>query len=313
MSTRVYRQSSEKRRLSGSLERRGSQMGFPTWGGFLFGAPFTGAGAFIILIGTKTVSVNPSSVHAPYWVLTAFGVSFFAAGIFVWTMAWKQFQSNRRRAALLANHAGEPALADFAWNPRGFEPRRWVKAAQGVVGTAGLAVFLSMFNWWAFFNQGPVPVKIITGVFDLILLFVFGYALMIIGRAIKFGNSRIEFARFPYRLTEPIVVRWLTPSGINCPATGTFTLRCVEEWYEASGSGSDRSRTLVHEEQWSGIWEQNVPENFPPGKNVEFDFAPPANLPPTNLSAARPVFWEFEVKLKMPGLDFQEKYLVPVY
>jgi hypothetical protein len=31
------------------------------------------------------------------------------------------------------------------------------------------------------------------------------------------------------------------------------------------------------------------------------------------LSAEKPVFWEFEVKLDLPGLDFQETYLVPIY
>jgi hypothetical protein len=33
----------------------------------------------------------------------------------------------------------------------------------------------------------------------------------------------------------------------------------------------------------------------------------------TNLSAERPVFWELQIVLSMPGLDFTERYLVPVY
>ena len=38
---------------------------------------------------------------------------------------------------------------------------------------------------------------------------------MTFSRAIKFGNSRIEFVRFPYRANDQIVVRWLTPPGIQ--------------------------------------------------------------------------------------------------
>jgi hypothetical protein len=33
----------------------------------------------------------------------------------------------------------------------------------------------------------------------------------------------------------------------------------------------------------------------------------------TRLSADKPLFWELEVKLKLPGLDFSETYLVPIY
>ncbi len=33
----------------------------------------------------------------------------------------------------------------------------------------------------------------------------------------------------------------------------------------------------------------------------------------TQLTANQPVFWELEVKLALPGLDFKETYLIPVY
>jgi hypothetical protein len=40
-------------------------------------------------------------------------------------------------------------------------------------------------------------------------------------------------------------------------------------------------------------------------------------LPPdartTHLDAGKPLFWELEVKLELPGLNFNETYLVPVY
>jgi hypothetical protein len=34
---------------------------------------------------------------------------------------------------------------------------------------------------------------------------------------------------------------------------------------------------------------------------------------PTRLSADRPLFWELEVKLGLPGVAFNETYLVPIY
>jgi hypothetical protein len=231
----------------------------------------------------------------------------------LWSMAWKQFQSNRRRATARARHANEPALEDYNWNPGGFEPPRWSRAAKSVEAVGVFALFLSMFNWWAFFKQGPLIIKIIVSLFDLIFIFGCGQAALRLGRTMKFGGSRIEFVRFPYRLGEPVVIRWLTPSGIDRIRKGAFSLRCIGEWYETSGTGRNRTRTLVHEEKWSGTWSLDQAQEFLPGKTVELNFDPPAGAPPTCLSAAPAFFWEFEVNLSRPGLDFKETYLVPVY
>jgi hypothetical protein len=43
------------------------------------------------------------------------------------------------------------------------------------------------------------------------------------------------------------------------------------------------------------------------------NIVPPSDAQPTHLSTAKPTFWELEVKLDLPGLDFNETYLVPVY
>lgn len=308
-----YTQSTEKRRLSGVIEKRGSQMGLSTVGAFLFGLPFAGFGTFITLIGLKVAPVNPSSVHAPYLVLTICGLVFAVAGLLVWSMGWKQYQTNRRRALALEHHSSEPALEDYEWDPRGFRSHCWTKAAKAVGWLGFLALFLSIFNWWAWGARGPWMVKIIVSLFDLVLVFVGGWTLLTILRAIRFGNSKIEFTHFPYRVNENIVVRWLTPPGINRAKGGTFTLRCVKEWTESTGSGSNRSQSIVHEEQWSGTWSFERQEDFPAGKNVDLEFQPATGLPITSLSGPETVFWEFEVKLSLPGPDFIETYLVPVY
>lgn len=309
----TYTQSNETRRLSGVIEQRGSQTGLPTWGMFLFGLPFIGIGAFVTLIGMKCVQVNPSTVHAPYWVLTAFGLVFTLGGVMLWSMAGKQFQSNRRRALAQEHHLNEPALEDYNWDPRGFRSHCWARAVKTIAGAGFFTLFLSMFNWWAWFAAGPLMVKLIVSLFDLILIFVGWQAVMAVSRAIKFGNSRIDFVRFPYRANDSNIVRWLTPHGISHAAKGTFTLRCVKEWYETSGAGSNRTRNIVHEEQWNGTWSLDQPQEFLPGKNIDLEFQAPADVPITCLSGAPAVFWEFEVALDLPGPDFKETYLVPVY
>jgi hypothetical protein len=308
-----YSETTERRRLSGTIEKRGAQTGLTTAGMFAFGLPFTGVGAFVALMGVKIVPVKASSVHTPYFVLIAFGTVFGIAGLMLWQMAWRQYQSNRRRALALEHHTNEPALEDYDWDPRGFHSHCWTKTAKAIVTAGFFGLFLSIFNWWAWGAGGVLFVKIIVSLFDLILVVACANAVLTFSRAIRFGNSRIEFAHFPYRANEAIVVRWRTPSGIIRANKGAFTLRCVKEFYETTGSGSNRARYIVHEEQWSGAWSFEKPEGFVPGKNIELEFQPAAGLPATCLSGPQTYFWELEVELSLPGPDFEESYLVPVY
>jgi hypothetical protein len=46
---------------------------------------------------------------------------------------------------------------------------------------------------------------------------------------------------------------------------------------------------------------------------VELAYDLPPGAPATRLGAHRPVFWELEVNLDVPGLDFKQNYLVPIY
>ena len=82
---------------------------------------------------------------------------------------------------------------------------------------------------------------------------------------------------------------------------------------ERSGSGQNQNAVLVHEEIWSARWIIEQPRNFPLNEAMDLRYELPADVFPTQLSADKPLFWELEVKLGLPGLDFNETYLVPVY
>lgn len=295
------------------MTQRGSQSALSTSGALLFGLPFIGAGVAITMIGLKVIHVDPKSVHAPYWVLTVCGACFFAAGLMLWSMAVRQFRSNRRRAETSGGGSEAVALADYDWNKRGYQPSRWNKVFKSFGIGVALTVFLSIFNWWAFFSGSPLMVKLIVGFFDLILVVVWGQFILTLARALRFNDSRIDFARFPYSINEPILIRWQAANGISKPVKGSFTLRCLQEWWETTNSGNKRSTYLVKEEIWSGTWQLEPADELLPGKTREFRFEPAADAKATSLSAKKPIYWEFEVKLAMAGPDFVETYLVPVY
>lgn len=308
-----YQESNERRRLSGQLTQRSSQTGLSSVGTALFGLPFVVAGMGIGLIGLKVLPVDPKTVHAPYWVLTAFGSCFLAAGLLLWGMAIRQFRANRRRAALGRSGPEAIALTDYDWDRRGFQPSRAKQLFKTLGFAVGLSVFLSMFNWWAFGMNGPLMVKIIVSIFDLALLALWFQFFLTLARALRFSASRIDFARFPYATNDTILIRWPAPRGMGKPHKGTFTLRCVQEWWERTGSGKNRSTTLIQEELCSGTWELDPKDELPPGKIREFSFPPFPGAQPTSLSSPPAFYWEFEVKLEMSGPDFVESYLVPVY
>lgn len=295
-------------------QQRGSQTGFSVLGAFLFGGVFVAAGIPLALIGLHVIPVDPSSVHSPYWVVFVGGACFAGAGCMVWGMGAKQWRSVRHSRDAMRRYAGSEAHADYAWNPGGFAPPRWGGAVQAVVVAGFMTVFLSMFNWWAWgVSDSPWQVKAVVVMVDLIVVFAWWKAALAVGRCAKFGGSRLVFQHFPYRLNEPVAVRWIAPRGITRADKGSFTFRCVEEYYEERGQGKDRNRWLVHDELCAEVQSFDTPHDFPPGRAVELRFTLPPGARATRLLADRPVYWELKVRLAMAGLDFEESYLVPVY
>lgn len=271
-------------------------------------------GSAITLVGTKTIPVDPNSVHAPYWVLTVVGLVFALAGLVVWGMAWRQLASEKRQRERRSRRPDDLALADYGWDPRGFRPSRWGPPAKALCVAAFLTLFLSIFNWFAFVDGGgPVLLKAVIALFDLVAIWTWCVAGFKLLRTLKFGDSWIEFLKFPYPTDEPVILRWWPAAAISRIDKGSFTLRCMEEWLESRGQGDNRTTVVIHEEIWSGTWFLDTARTFPRQESMELRFELPKDAATTQLSADKTVFWELEVKLDLPGLDFKETYLVPVY
>ncbi|MDD5275392.1 MAG: hypothetical protein PHR16_04855 [Methylovulum sp.] len=300
-------------RLGGSRVQRGYKNSIAAATSlFIFGVPFTGLGTYYAMIGAGYVTVDPSSVHVAYWVLTLVGAIFAFAGLACWGMALRQLLLVRKHRILAATDYGK-AMKDYPWNNQEYVPSRWAPVRNGLVGFIFFAAFTAIMAYLVINKPVPWWLGLVAALLGLIT-FGMGYdAGVKLSRAIKFGPSRIIFDRFPYRLNHPVIIKWEPPKGLTEAHAGSFTLRCVEEHHETTGAGEDSSTSLVHTELWRSSWLLNNRQAFYPGEKVNIRYEPPDGLSGTQLSAERPIFWEFEVKLQMPGPDFYGTYLVPIY
>src|SRR5262249_41248094 len=94
----------------------------------------------------------------------------------------------------------------------------------------------------------------------------------------------------------------------------TLTLRCIQERYITTGTGSDRTSRVVCYELYKDILtlDQQRLANFV-GAEIPLEFRVPADRLPTTLASTPPTYWAIEARGEAPGADYEAYFLVPVY
>jgi hypothetical protein len=274
----------------------------------LFSLPFIGAGIAIAIIAFTDVPGK----NAPEGIIAAVGVIFFAAGMLVFVNGVRSAAVKRRFDRMKGK---DPILADYPWNRTHETDNAFSRGFKGLFGAGFLALFLSPFNWWAFLSdESHVIVVLVTGVFDLILLFILGYCGYLMLRGLKYGTSVLRFETFPFVLGGRLQVRFESPRKIESDQGIEVTLRCVQEAYETRGTGDDRRQQIVCYQIYAD--RQHVKaRDAAAGRATRFalSFPLPEGELETQLSARPARYWELEVKSETPGVDFNATFLVPVY
>jgi hypothetical protein len=94
----------------------------------------------------------------------------------------------------------------------------------------------------------------------------------------------------------------------------TFTLRCIQERIETTGSGRKRTTTEVCYQIWASTFEVEQPGDIAAGHPVPVTFLLPEDAGLSTVLADRPPrYWEIEVAAATPGINYQARFLVPVY
>lgn len=307
-------QKETSKRLKNRNDPVGIHSDFSIKGMFFFGFPFFAVGLFVILIGTEVIAVDPNTVHAPMWVLTTVGAVFLASGLLIWNMGWRHVSLIRRREKLSAKYPNDRAMADYPWERDQYSPLRWRPVRKALGMAVFFVVFASVFNWWAFGSgNSPLFLKLMIGLLDLIVLGVILYCIRTIWHALKFGKTSLKYPYFPIRLGDSVELEIQLPIGLSRAEGATLKLRCIKEFYEISGHGKNRNKRLVHEVLYESVSRLNRTQVEQWPGTLRYSFELPKEAPPTALSSEAPHFWEIELRMDVPGLDLEQRYLLPVY
>jgi hypothetical protein len=175
--------------------------------------------------------------------------------------------------------------------------------------TGFLALFSVPFSWIGFFSPArPLPFAVAAAVMNLAVVGCGWWAVYLMGQRAKYGVAMLRFRRFPFHPGGEVELHLARPMRLAGVAAPEARLRCVQERYETRQSGTSRSRVVVSHEMWSAT----RAAEFRRGEYVwRFDL--PAHVPGTALSERPPRYWELELAIEMPGLDYAGTFLVPVY
>ena len=302
----------QRKRLSGHATR--STGGPNIWlVRIVAGLIFCGIGTVLLLVPRGVIPVDDTKIRSAETVLKVAGGLFGGFGLL--TLVRGLYGGFRRaaRATAMRVHAAEPWVADFAWDPQGI-------ADQGT-GEAAMIFFFAVV-WFAFL----VPVTWLMVwhgmrmVWFLLIFCAAGLAVLGLGcyrlaQRLKYGASWLAYKRFPFFLGETLDVEFTNPRGIGVFNSMTVTLRFIEEVDEACGSRRDPRVETVCYELYGDARQVDRPGEH------NWAFGPMALSFPlpcqpeyrTELSRAMPRYWELQVRADTPGVDFDARFLVPVY
>ncbi len=285
------------------------------WPAILFGTVFLIMGSPILAIGIGWMDYPKSSIHAPLWVISLCGGLFVACGIWLMVHGTKGLHRLWNRSHGQQQLPDKPWLWDYPWQATGIIDHTFKEVFNSLIAGLVFTAFLAPFNWIAFVSgSGGWFWKILTGLFDVIIVFGVGsYLLKKLKQYWTFGNGRVSFGDFPFFLGETmrLTIERL-PENLS---TVQMTLRCIEEAYEIREreGGQKRDSIVVCYQIYHDV--QTIRgELVNETGQIRCSWNLPENKDLTSTPSERPAkFWELEVHGERSGTHYHGHFLLPVY
>ncbi len=288
--------------------------GLPAWVPVIFGLPFLIAGTYFFLAGLGIIEVDPDLFLAPPWVISIIGFAFMVAGVGLMASGINQLKKQKTEKRERRGEPQTPWERDFPEGSSGLREKRGQEVFQNLFFSLIFFGILAPFNWWAFFSgDSNILLVIFIGLFDLIAAAVVYQFFYRMKQYFKFGNSYLEFKRFPFFLGDIVSVNIKgLPRNLQTKELELFLyfIEEVEETFEnEEGETTKKVAYQLYEDKRS-LPASDLNEN---GKlSIDWEL-PKENSWETDLSEVLVRYWELYVKAEIPGVNYEARFHLPVY
>ena len=178
------------------------------------------------------------------------------------------------------------------------------------------AIIWNGMTWYAIIMGGNNILKALEAnpVFYFFALFPF-IGLWIIVIAIKETLAWYKFGKTPITLNPfPAQVGGLCAGYIDLPIPAknapqaVLSLSCIRRYISRSHDGKHSTRE-------EAIWQDRLtlkPDNYRKSIRLNFAFAPPANLPPSEEKSDSYHLWKLNIRIALPGIDYDRIFELPL-
>jgi hypothetical protein len=268
------------------------------WLATLAGLAFAAVG-FALL-----VAAAGGALEVPAPLLAGVAAPFLGGGAAIAWQGWRGAQ----RARLAALHPRQPWRYDHPWEPGGALDDTGARARRTLLQGALLAAFLLPFNALAATQGDDFPLGMVA-VVDLAPLALLARGAWLAFRRRRHGAARIQFHRFPYFLGEPVEVTLRLGQRAPLMRALEVSLSCTERRAEeVMGESGPETR-------WNEVELCRATQSMSGARQLDLRFELPSDGRDlgTDLLSGADRRWTLQVRGKAAGMDYDARFLVPVY
>ncbi len=249
-------------------------------------------------------------------LFTGIGVSMFGLpGLFLFLFglvdSWRIAQARRGEAF----YPNEPWQWDYRWNSQSAPDIQWWQHRKALVGLLVGTCIMVPFHWLAIEEEFPWFVLAGLVFFDLLVLCGIVTMMTRIARDLFHGGSQVQYTQFPMRLGETAELTLKSAGRLEDLRDLHATLFCVQEETITTGHGNKQTTRCVARALYSAGQELDVSSiSNLGGSEISVQFQLPSTPEwSSELSAMKPRYWLLHVEGDRPGLNFEKRFLLPVY
>jgi hypothetical protein len=283
------------------------------WKAILFGLPFLLSGLFIQAAAFDFIPVHGK--HAPTWMISLVGVFFLLGGLFLVTHGVLGILRQAAHDRELAQYSGQPWYSDYHWRKEGFAFSALHAMVSRLFAALVWSAFLVPFFWIGLHERGMARVFLVGAILFALIGLIFWYRwAQMLGEMLRYGNSFLNYDQFPYFLGSAFRARLRAPQHVSDLDELTFILRCVQEKYVTTGSGSNRQTKVVCYELYKDSHTLSRDQiTGLAGGDFLIEFPLPPDQRTTTLCYNPPTYWEIEARGRSHAINYQAYFLIPVY